>query len=303
MKELIPSSLSGERLDRVVAMITGRSRTEAAAIVAAGAVLVNGKVELSGKIRLTEGQSVDAPEAAPPEASYPVADPTVAVEVLYADSQVIVVNKPDGLVVHPGHGHETGTLVHGLLALYPELAGVGEPGRPGIVHRLDKGTSGLMVVARTQVAYEHLVEELQVHAVTRRYAALVWGSPEHDSGTIDAPIGRRPSDPLRMAIVADGKRARTTYEVMQRYREPKEMSLVHCWLETGRTHQIRVHLTGIGHPVVGDVTYGRRRELPGANRPMLHAHHLAFEHPTLGGIVEFDAPIAADMADVLSICS
>ncbi len=303
MIETIPSSLAGERLDRIVAMITGRSRTEAATLVSSGVVLVDDRVELSGKIRLEEGQTVDAPEMGTTEAEMLTADPTVAVEVLYADDHVIVINKQDGLVVHPGHGHESGTLVHGLLARYPEIRSVGERLRPGIVHRLDKGTSGLMVVARNQHAYETLVEQLSVHAVTRRYAALVWGSPEHDSGTIDAPIGRRPKDPLKMAIVADGKRARTTYEVTHRFREPKEMSQVNCWLETGRTHQIRVHLTGIGHPVVGDTMYGRRRELPGAERPMLHAHHLAFAHPGTGGTVEFDAPIAADMVAVLSRCS
>lgn len=303
MIEDIPSSLAGERLDRIVAMITGRSRTEAAEVVASGVVLVDGKVALSGKIRLEVGQSVDVPEAGPDAATMLVADPTIPIDVIYADDHVIVVNKHDGLVVHPGHGHESGTLVHALLARYPEIRDVGEPIRPGIVHRLDKGTSGLMIVARTQLAYVNLVEQLSVHSVTRRYAALVWGSPENASGTIDAPIGRRPKDPLKMAIVADGKWARTTYEVIERFREPKEMSLVHCWLETGRTHQIRVHLTGIGHPVVGDATYGRRRELPGAERPMLHAHHISFTHPSTGGIVEFDTPIAADMATVLSRCS
>lgn len=303
MIEEIPTSLAGERLDRIVAMLTGRSRTEAAEVVAAGSVLVDGKPETSGKLRLDAGQTVDVPEFDALADAELVGDPTIDIEIIYADEQVIVVNKQQGLVVHPGHGHDHGTLVHGLLARYPEIRSVGEPQRPGIVHRLDKGTSGLMIVARTQHAYEELVEQLSVHSVTRRYAALVWGSPEHDSGTIDAPIGRRPKDPLKMAIVADGKRAVTTYAVQERYREPKEMSLVHCWLETGRTHQIRVHLTGIGHPVVGDTTYGRRRELPGADRPMLHAHHLAFTHPATGGVVEFDAPIAADMAAVLSRCS
>jgi 23S rRNA pseudouridine1911/1915/1917 synthase len=303
MIEQIPTALGGERLDRIVAMITGRSRTEAATVIASGVVTVDGKAETSGKVRLEVGQTVDAPEMGLTEAQRLTADPTIEIEVLYADDHVIVINKPDGLVVHPAPGHAGGTLVHGLLALYPEIRSVGELLRPGIVHRLDKGTSGLMVVARTQHAYVDLVEQLSVHAVTRRYAALVWGSPEHDSGTIDAPIGRRPKDPLKMAIVADGKRARTTYEVTHRFREPKEMSQVNCWLETGRTHQIRVHLTGIGHPVVGDLMYGRRRELPGAERPMLHAHHLAFKHPGTGGTVEFDAPIAADMATVLSRCS
>ena len=303
MIEEIPASLAGERLDRIVAMITGRSRTEAAEVVASGSVLVDGKAELSGKLRLVEGQRVDVPEAGPNAAEQLVGDPTIALDVVYADEQVIVINKQDGLVVHPAPGHDGGTLVHALLHHFPEIRDVGEPIRPGIVHRLDKGTSGLMIVARTQHAYEHLVEQLSVHSVTRRYAALVWGTPENASGTIDAPIGRRPKDPLKMAIVADGKWARTTYEVIERYREPKEMALVHCWLETGRTHQIRVHLTGIGHPVVGDATYGRRRELPGAERPMLHAHHLSFTHPGTGGIVEFDTPIAADMAKVLSRCS
>src|SRR5439155_23772111 len=166
-----------------------------------------------------------------------------------------VVDKPPDLVVHPGAGNAAGTMVAGLLARFPELAGVGEADRPGVVHRLDKGTSGLLVVARTPAAYESLVGQLSSRSVERRYRTLVWGWPEPTTGLVDAPIGRSRRDPTRMAVAAGGREARTGYETERRYHEPVEAALLECRLETGRTHQIRVHLAAIGHPVVGDARY------------------------------------------------
>jgi 23S rRNA pseudouridine1911/1915/1917 synthase len=190
-------------------------------------------------------------------------------------------------------------MVAGLLARFPELAGVGEPERPGIVHRLDKGTSGLLVVARTPAAYESLVEQLSSRTVERRYLALVWGLPEPATGLVDAPIGRSRRDPTRMSVSATGREARTRYEVQQRFTEPVGSSLIECRLETGRTHQIRVHLAAIGHPVVGDPRYrGARASFP-TPRMFLHAHALAFDHPGTHERVTFTAPLPADLQGVL----
>jgi 23S rRNA pseudouridine1911/1915/1917 synthase len=299
MDELIPRLLAGERLDRVVAMLAGVSRAEAARLIETGAVVLDGAVATSGKVKVAEGQPVHIDvdvEAGPVE---PEADASVAVRVVHADDAVIVIDKPAGLVVHPAAGNLTGTLVNGLLARYPEIAHVGAPGRPGIVHRLDKDTSGLLVVARTEAAYESLSEQFAAHTSGREYLALVWGHPASASGVVDAPIGRSARVPTRMAVSATGRAARTRYEVVTRYTDPVEVALVRCTLETGRTHQIRVHLSAIGHPVVGDTTYkGGRRALP-VPRPLLHAARLAFDHPTTGERVRYSAPVPADMQAVL----
>jgi 23S rRNA pseudouridine1911/1915/1917 synthase len=297
--EEIPEVLAGERLDRVVAMITGLSRAASAALVEQGGVLVDGEVETVGKIRLAIGQVIDVTVPDIAAAARPQPDASIEFPLIHEDDHILVINKPAGLVVHPGHGNPDGTLVNGLLARFPGLANVGDPGRPGIVHRLDKGTSGLLVVARTQDAYDSLVDQLSVHSVNRRYVALVWGVPDQNTGLIDAPIGRSPKDPLRMAVVTTGKSARTRYEVIDRYEEPLPASLVTCWLETGRTHQIRVHLTAIGTPVIGDTIYNPRPPRAIGERPMLHAEHLAFTHPATDEEVEFDAPIAPDMQKVI----
>jgi 23S rRNA pseudouridine1911/1915/1917 synthase len=222
------------------------------------------------------------------------------VDVVYEDADVLVVDKPPGLVVHPGAGQSAGTLVNGLLARHPELAGVGEAHRPGIVHRLDRDTSGLLVVALTPTAYTTLVGALGDRRVERRYSALVWGVPEAPRGVIDAPIGRSPRQPTRQAVVAGGRPARTRYEVRARYDLPAELALLRCRLETGRTHQIRVHLASIGHPVVGDRDYGGGRDALDVPRPFLHAEHLAFEHPATGAPMAIDAPLPADLATVLT---
>jgi 23S rRNA pseudouridine1911/1915/1917 synthase len=293
--EEIPAALAGERLDRVVALITGASRSDAAALVTAGGASVDGAVQISGKVRLAEGARVVVDPTKFPQAELPAPDPSVQVDVVYADDDVIIIDKPAGLVVHPGAGNPTGTLVNGLLALYPELAGVGEPERPGIVHRLDVGTSGLLVVARTDGAYQMLVAALAARDVHRAYRTLVWGYPANPVGVIDAPIGRDHRDPLRMAVVVDGKPARTHYRVVDRYRDVAEVADLECRLETGRTHQIRVHLMAIGHPVVGDGTYGGARPGVVAPRPVLHAASLAFEHPRTGASLRFDSPLPADL--------
>jgi len=303
VEESIPAALAGERLDRVVSIIADISRSEARELVAAGGAKVDGVDAPNGKVRLTEGQVVLVDLDKIPVAELPKPDPSVPVEVLYEDEHVIVINKPVGLVVHPAAGHGTGTLVNGLLVRYPEIATVGQSLRPGIVHRLDAGTSGLMVVARSQAGYEALVEAMSDHDVEREYMALAWGHFDSANGVIDAAIGRDPRDPLKMAVVREGKWARTHFEVVEEFVDPADLSLVQCTLETGRTHQIRVHLAAVGHAVVGDSTYGGARSSLKSPRPMLHAARLAFAHPVTGDHMEFGAGMPADMVAVIAQCS
>lgn len=303
--ETIPAALSGERLDRVVSLILGVTRSQAAAVLAAGGVQLDGVATTVGKQRLSEGQVVTVDPGAIPEVPPPQPDVDIAFEVIHDDPSIIVVNKPAGLVVHPGAGNPDGTLVNGLLARYPEIASVGEEFRPGIVHRLDAGTSGLMVVARTEDAYEVLVGMMAAHDVERIYRTLVWGHLENAHGVIDAPIGRDQRDPQRMAVSVDGRLARTHYDVLTEFDRDQDgkallASVLRCQLETGRTHQIRVHLAAIGHPVVGDPTYGGVRPGIAATRPMLHAAELAFAHPITGDPLAFSAELPMDIQSVES---
>jgi 23S rRNA pseudouridine1911/1915/1917 synthase len=284
----------------VVSLVTGCSRSAAASLVAAGAVELDGSVAVNGKVRVVEGQEVMIDAGRLPAGTGPAADPSVAVPVVHEDADVIVVDKPAGLVVHPARGNASGTLVNGLLARYPELADVGDAARPGIVHRLDKDTTGLLVVARTQRAYEALVAVLSRRDVERDYVALVWGHPDAARGVIDAPLGRSGRRATKMAVSVEGKEARTRYEVRATFTVPASVALVDCQLETGRTHQIRVHLAAIGHPVVGDTDYGGVRSGLPAPRPLLHARRLSFVHPTTGERLTFESPIPADMEELLS---
>jgi 23S rRNA pseudouridine1911/1915/1917 synthase len=297
--EEIPAALAGERLDRIVSLVTAASRADAAELIRAGGATVDGEVAVSGKVRLREGQVVVVDERMLPVAELPQPDASVVFTVIHEDDDVIVIDKPAGLVVHPGAGHADGTLVNGLLARYPEIAGVGEPHRPGIVHRLDVGTSGLLAVARTEEAYHALVSALADREVGRIYTALVWGHPANPHGLIDAPIGRDHRDPMRMAVVVDGKPARTRYWVRRTYSEPAACAQLECRLETGRTHQIRVHLAAIGHPVVSDGTYGGGRDMIVAERPFLHAAGLEFDHPITGERMAFASPLPDDLQSVL----
>lgn len=296
----VPGPLDGERIDRVVAMVTEVNRTEAARLVRDGAVLVDGVAATRGADRLASGAELTIDLVEAPEPVALAADPTVEVPVVHADDEVIVVDKPADLVVHPGAGHVDGTLAQGLLARYPEIAGVGGADRPGIVHRLDRGTSGLLVVARTTVAYDSLVAQLAERSVDRRYRTLVWGHPEATRGVVDAPIGRSPRSPTKMAVTEKGKPARTRYEVERLFTEPVDVALLTCVLETGRTHQIRVHLSAIGHPVVGDDRYRGVRQSLRSPRTFLHAEHLGFTHPTSGERLAFDSALPDDLGAVLA---
>jgi 23S rRNA pseudouridine1911/1915/1917 synthase len=292
----VPAALDGERVDRAVALLTGWPRSAVQALLEAGDVLVDGKPAPKSQ-RLREGSVLELLGEPEPDAP-PTADAHVDITVRYADDDVLVLAKPAGVVVHPGAGHESGTLVNGLLAHYPEVAAVGDPMRPGIVHRLDRDTSGLLVVARSQRAYDALVEQLSAHDVDRRYVALVWGRLASPRGMIDAPVGRSQSRRTRMAVRDEGKPARTEYVVEEVFDAPA-CSRLECRLETGRTHQIRVHLAAIGNPVVGDATYGGLRPSIALTRPFLHAAHLAFAHPVTGEQVQLDEPLPDDLVAVL----
>ena len=300
IEEEIPSALAGDRLDRVVALLADLSRAQSASLIAGGGVSVDDVVATAGKVKLEVGQSIRIDTSKLPEKELPRADATVAVDVVHADADVVVVNKSNGLVVHPGAGNPTGTLVNGLLALYPEIAAVGDPMRPGIVHRLDAGTTGLMVVARTNDAYDSLVSQLSQRLVHRQYLAVAVGAFDAKSGVIDAAIGRDLRELTKMAVRVDGKPARTRYEVQREFAAPIAASLVRCDLETGRTHQIRVHLAAVGHPVLGDATYGGVRATVKFGRPALHAIRLSFEHPASGDQLTFDAPVPDDMVSLIA---
>ena len=303
-REVVPAAVEGERLDRVVSLLTGLPRARAAELVADGSVSLDGRPATARAARVVAGSTleVEVPdEEAADDAVRP--DPSVEVPLVHVDDAVLVVDKPPELVVHPGAGHRDGTLAAGLLARFPELAEVGEPDRPGIVHRLDRGTSGLLVVARTPAAYDDLVAQLAARTVERRYVALVLGVPEPRAGVVDAPIGRSTRDPTRMAVAATGRPARTHYRVEAAFEEPVPTARLTCRLETGRTHQVRVHLAAIGHPVVGDARYGGDRPSLRAPRPFLHAERLGFRHPATGEAVTFESPLPGDLEEVLSTLS
>ncbi len=303
MRETLPEVLAGERVDRVVAMITGCSRSEAADLVAGGQVTLDGDPVTTRSVKVRAGQVIEIDDSGLGSVEAVGPDPSIELVVVHEDPDVVVVDKPAGLVVHPGSGNPDGTLVNAAVARWPEIAEVGDPSRPGVVHRIDQGTSGLLVLARTAPAYESLVEQFSSRSVDREYLALCWGTLEPAQGMVDAPIGRSPRDPTRMAVTNTGREARTRYEVIDRFTHPADLTLASCRLETGRTHQIRVHLSAIGHPIVGDRQYGGDRQNLPCARPWLHATRLGFDHPTTGERLTFSSDLPADLAEVLAALS
>lgn len=305
MKHTVPEELDGERLDRAVAVLGDISRSRARSIVDTGLVTVDGTPVAEAKSRVAAGSIVDfdVPETDDQLQPHPVDYVTV-----HSDEHLLVVDKPAGLTVHPGAGTGDDTLAAGLLFDHPSIAGVGQPGRWGIVHRLDRATSGLLVVALTQQAYDTLVEMMRARAIQRRYLALTEGLMSIPRGTIDAPIGPDPNRPTRRALSPYGKHAVTHFRRVSEWPEA-EVSLLGITLETGRTHQIRVHLAGIGHPVLADRVYGGRStiETPGSIEPIavprlaLHAAELSFEHPVTGADLAFDSELPDDLSGVVDV--
>ena len=312
---------AGARLDQWLTQRLGGdfSRSRVQTLIRQGAVEVNGKAAADPGRKLKAGETV-AVELPEPEPAEPRGE-DIALDILHEDLELIVINKPAGLVVHPGAGNWTGTLVNALIHHCGDsLSGIGGIRRPGIVHRLDKETSGVMVVAKTDRAHRALSEAFADHGLERAYIALVWGSPERNLGKVDAPLGRA-ADRVRRSVVpagrADARHAVTRYSVLERFGAKPDntatASLVECRLETGRTHQIRVHMAHIGHPVVGDPDYGqafrtKANRLPEPLRTMakdfprqaLHAKLLAFSHPATGEMIRLEAPMPADMADLVA---
>jgi 23S rRNA pseudouridine1911/1915/1917 synthase len=291
VKQRVPDEAAGERLDRFLASLPEvGSRGIAERLLEAGSVLVDG-VPLGKSHRLTGGEEVEF--EAPEQAAATLEPEQMDLRIAYEDEHLVVVDKPAGLVVHPAPGHASGTLVHGLLE--HDVTG-GDADRPGIVHRLDRDTSGLMVVARSEEAYGRLQELVREHALERHYAALVVGRPRSRSGRIDAPLGRDRRDPLRQSLDTDNPRVAVThFEVSELF--PRH-SLLAVRLETGRTHQIRVHLAAIDLPVAGDSVYGRPHEL-GLERQFLHAGRLAFPHPITDERVDVESSLPGDLSRAL----
>jgi 23S rRNA pseudouridine1911/1915/1917 synthase len=288
----------GVRLDTVVARLSGISRSRVQKLIGDGMVLVDGTPAKKNH-QVTAGESLTWELPAPePER---LAAQNIPLDVVYEDEHIVVVNKPADMVMYPGPGHGSETLVNALLARYPDITGVGGRGRPGVFHRLDRGTSGLVAVARTGEAFDAMVEMMKERRVAREYLALVVGGVPADSGTIDAPMGRSRTNRRRMSVDrAAGRRAVSRFEVKQRFGD--EFTLVQVSLETGRTHQIRVHFKHIGHPVVGDPEYsrGRASRRLGLERQFLHAFRLSFEHPVTGEPLDLRCDLPADLQSALS---
>ncbi|MBQ2738981.1 MAG: RluA family pseudouridine synthase [Oscillibacter sp.] len=270
------------RLDAFLAdQLEATTRSGAVKLIESGQVTVNGKaVAKNYKLRGGETVEVEVPDPAP----IALVPQDIPLDIVYEDGDVIVVNKPKGLVVHPAPGHPDGTLVNALLYHCGDsLSGIGGELRPGIVHRIDRDTSGLIIAAKNDLAHQGLSDQLQDHTLSRVYRCIVTGNLREDCGTVDAPIGRHPIDRKKMAVVHDGRRAVTHWQVLERY---QGFTYVECRLETGRTHQIRVHMAHTGHPILGDTVYGSKKAVPGLQGQCLHAVGLRFLHPRTGEAVE-----------------
>ena len=284
---ILTADRSGERADAALARLSGTlTRSAAQRLLEAGQVTSRGRV-LKKNDRLEAGDPLEVEIPAPQPLELSAED--IPLDIVYEDGDLIVLNKPKGLVVHPAAGHWSGTLVNALLHhCRDSLSGINGALRPGIVHRIDKDTSGLLVVAKNDFAHQSLAAQLQDHSLARVYVCLVTGGMRADSGTVDAPIGRHPADRKRMAVVADGRPAVTHWQVLERF---SGYTLLECRLETGRTHQIRVHMAHIGHPIVGDMVYGRKKPELGQDTQCLHARAITFRHPRSGETVTLTCPL------------
>ena len=306
LKQMVEPVQSGSRLDQFLAHALGWSRARLQKLVKSGQVLVNGEPR-PASYRVREGDSVSV-RVPPPTPSH-LAPEALPLAILFEDRDLLVVNKPPGLVVHPGAGHRQGTLLNALVHHCPDLKDIGEVSRPGLVHRLDKDTSGLIVVAKTSLAHAALVAQFQAHAITKRYQALVWGRLPEIEGKIDKEVGRHPTARQKMSVhPRQGKQAVTFWQVSREF--PGPLTLVALTPQTGRTHQLRVHLASLGHPVLGDATYGGgvsrlhghpRLEVlkPLVHRQLLHAGRLGVTHPRTGEPLTWEAPLPEDFQAVL----
>lgn len=315
---MVTSEQAGWRLDRfLAAALSDISRSRLQQLIGSGAVTHTRKTIRDGNFRVKPGEAytVDVP---PPAPAVPQGQ-NIPLQIVYEDRDLIVIEKPAGLVVHPAAGNPDGTLVNALIAhCGTSLTGVGGVARPGIVHRLDKDTSGLLVAAKNERAMASLAKQFANHTIERAYHAVVWGAPRAGEGRVEGLIGRNPFDRKRMAVLrGGGKEARTRYRQIETFGDPERpfASLIECRLETGRTHQIRVHLTHIGHPLIGDLSYGKSRRAPRAKSPAqevafaaaanfprqaLHAYILGFQHPTLHKTMRFESPWPADLSGLIS---
>lgn len=315
---MVTSEQAGWRLDRfLAAALSDISRSRLQQLIGSGAVTHTRKTIRDGNFRVKPGEAytVDVP---PPAPAVPQGQ-NIPLQIVYEDRDLIVIEKPAGLVVHPAAGNPDGTLVNALIAhCGTSLTGVGGVARPGIVHRLDKDTSGLLVAAKNERAMASLAKQFANHTIERAYHAVVWGAPRAGEGRVEGLIGRNPFDRKRMAVLrGGGKEARTRYRLIETFGDPERpfASLIECRLETGRTHQIRVHLTHIGHPLIGDLSYGKSRRAPRAKSPAqevafaaaanfprqaLHAYILGFQHPTLHKTMRFESPWPADLSGLIS---
>lgn len=285
---IIPEEMEGMRLDACVArLVAGRSRTYLQQMIEQGCVSINDASELSKKAKVSAGDEIHIELPDPVELD--VVAENIPIEIVYEDPHLLVVNKPQGMVVHPAPGNYSGTLVNALMYHCRDLSSINGVIRPGIVHRIDKDTSGLLMVAKDDKAHQGLAEQLKDHSILRKYHALVHGALKEDQGRIEGPIGRNPANRLQMAVVSHGgKDAVTHYKVLERL---NGYTYVEVSLETGRTHQIRVHMAWKGHPLAGDPVYGVKKEKVKHEGQILHAKVLGFRHPYSGQWLEFDSPL------------
>ena len=286
-----------KRLDSLLAeKIDGVSRSYIQKLISEEQILVNDKkIKSNYKVKTGDRVWIEIPDAAPID----ILPEPMDLNIVYEDSDLIVVNKPAGMVVHPAHGHYSGTLVNGLMAHCSDLSGINGKMRPGIVHRIDKDTSGLLMIAKNDMAHNHLAAQLKEHSTKRAYYALVQGVISEPAGQIDAPIGRHEVDRKKMAVtLKNSKEAKTHYYVKQRF---QKHTFIECRLETGRTHQIRVHMSYLGYPLVGDPLYGTRKNNLGFTGQALHAYALGFIHPRTGEEMYFEAPLPDHFQQTLKI--